>query len=103
MDYCGLLDEWVAAHERAVALDPTIVTSVPHTHFLRWDYADTLDTYGPTRYYLDAAAWAALGDGRRATAMLRERLAATQLSRLDGRRHGIAAGSARPAARQRWR
>ena len=82
--FCGLLDESVAAHERAVALDPTIVTSVPHTHFLRCDYADTLDTYGPTRYYLDAAAWAALGDGRRATAMLRERLAATQLSGLMG-------------------
>ena len=80
--FCGLLEESVAAHERAVALDPTIVTSVPHTHFLRCDYAATLDTYGPTRYYLDAAAWAALGDTRRATTMLRERLAATQLSGL---------------------
>jgi DNA-binding winged helix-turn-helix (wHTH) protein len=82
--FCGLLDESVDAHERAVALDPTIVTSVPHTHFLRCDYPATLDTYGPTRYYLDAAAWAALGDTRRAATMLRERLAATQLSGLMG-------------------
>ena len=35
---------------------------------------------GGTRYYLDAAAWAALGDITRATALLRERLAAGQLS-----------------------
>lgn len=80
--FCGLLDESVAAHERAVALDPTIVTSVPHTHFLHCDYPATLDTYGPTRYYLDAAAWAALGDTRRAATMLRERLAAAPLSGL---------------------
>src|ERR1019366_10567148 len=33
--YCGLLDESVAAHHRAKALDPTITTSVCHSHFLR--------------------------------------------------------------------
>lgn len=80
--YCGLLDESVAAHERATRLDPTIVTSVPHTHFLRCEYEATLDTYGATRYYLDAAAWAALGDPTRATTVLRERLAAGPLSPL---------------------
>lgn len=80
--YCGLLDESIAAHERATALDPTMVTSVPHTHFLRCEYEATLDTYGGTRYYLDAAAWAALGDTRRATDVLRERLASGQLSPL---------------------
>jgi DNA-binding winged helix-turn-helix (wHTH) protein len=73
--FCGLLDESVAAHERATALDPTLVTSVPHTHFLRCEYESTLDTYGATRYYLDAAAWAALGDTARATTLLTQRLA----------------------------
>jgi DNA-binding winged helix-turn-helix (wHTH) protein len=73
--FCGLLDESIAAHARATALDPTIVTSVPHTHFLRCEYESTLDTYGATRYYLDAAAWAALGDTSRATTLLQERLA----------------------------
>lgn len=79
---CGLLEESVAAHDKATALDPTIVTSVPHTHFLRCDYQATLDTYSGTRYYLDAAAWAGLGDPVRASALLRERLAARPLSRM---------------------
>src|SRR5262249_39738657 len=78
--FCGLLSESMAAHERAVALDPTIVTSVPHTHFLRCEYEATLETYGQTRYYLDAAAWAALGDQPRAKLVLRERLARGALS-----------------------
>ena len=73
--FCGLLDESVRAHERASALDPTIVTSVAHTYFLRCEYEATLDSYGGTRYYLDAAAWAALGDTSRATTLLQERLA----------------------------
>jgi hypothetical protein len=34
MRYCGLLEESVAAHTRATALDPTMLTSVAHTHFL---------------------------------------------------------------------
>src|SRR5262249_20620924 len=77
---CGLLDESIDAHRRATTLDPTIVTSVTHTHFLRGDYHATLDTYVGTRYYLDAAAWAALGDGDRARSLLDERLPSPQLS-----------------------
>jgi DNA-binding winged helix-turn-helix (wHTH) protein len=77
--YTGLLDESVEAHRRATSLDPTIITSVPHTHFLRGEYEATLDTYGGTRYYLDAAAWAARGDRRRAQSMLAERLPAMPL------------------------
>lgn len=81
--FCGLLDESVAAHERAKALDPTIVTSVSHTHFLRGEYEATIEMYGRGKgYYLDAAAWAALGDTRRAVALLRERVAGPQLSPL---------------------
>ena len=36
--YCGLLDASVAAHKRAVELDPRIRTSVPHTWFLQADH-----------------------------------------------------------------
>jgi len=82
--FCGQLSASAAAHERARALDPAIVTSVPHTHFLLGDYQATLDTYGGTRYYLDAAAWAALGDPTRAATLLRDRLAAGQFSALMG-------------------
>jgi DNA-binding winged helix-turn-helix (wHTH) protein len=72
---CGLLEDSVAAHERAVALDPTIKTSVAHTHFLRGAFAMVFETYTGTLYYLDAAAWAALGVTERAGTVLRERLA----------------------------
>ena len=81
--FCGLLDESVAAHDRARALDPTIATSVSHTHFLRGEYQATIETYGVGKgYYLDAAAWAALGDSGRAVALLRQRLTGSQLSPL---------------------
>jgi tetratricopeptide (TPR) repeat protein len=81
--FCGLVDESVAAHRHAAALDPTVVTSVAHTHFLRGEYEATIETYsGRKGYYLDAAAWAALGDAHRATSLLRERLEDPHLSPL---------------------
>jgi tetratricopeptide (TPR) repeat protein len=78
--FCGLLDESILAHTHATALDPTIVTSVPHTYFLHCEYETAIESYTDTRYYLDAASWAALGDTRRATELLSERLRKTQLS-----------------------
>ena len=81
--YCGLLDESVVAHRRAVALDPAIATSVPHTYFLRCEYEATIESYsGRAGYYLDAAAWAALGDVNRSIVLLRDRLAGARLSPL---------------------
>ena len=74
--FCGLLAESVAAHDRAQAFDPTVPTSVAHTHFLRGDFQAALDTYGAFKVYLDVAAWAGLGDTERATLLLRQRLAA---------------------------
>jgi hypothetical protein len=51
------------ADDRARELDPAVVTSISHTYFLAGDYAAAIDTYGGrTGYYLDAAAWAALGE-----------------------------------------
>jgi len=81
--FCGLLRESIAAHKRAIDLDPTVVTSVPHTLFLDGDYAASIETYGGrASYYLDAAAWAALGDKLRASALLGDRLARMSLSEL---------------------
>ena len=81
--FCGLLRESIAAHERAIDLDPTVMTSVPHTLFLDGAYPAAIETYsGRPGYYLDAAAWAALGDKGRATTLLRDRLARMSLSEL---------------------
>jgi DNA-binding winged helix-turn-helix (wHTH) protein len=79
----GLLRESVRAHRRAVELDPAITTSVAHTFFLTGEYKAAIETYsGRGGYYLDAAAWAALGDRKRAIALLRERLNNVSFSKL---------------------
>lgn len=80
--FCGLLEESVAAHERAIALDPTVYTSVAHTYFLRGEYERVFETIVGKRYYLDAAAWAAMGDTHHAITVLRERLSQPELSPL---------------------
>lgn len=79
----GLLQESIEAHRRATQFDPAVHTSVAHTHFLAGDYPSAIETYnGRAAYYLDAAAWAALGDRKRAIAILRERLSRMSLSTL---------------------
>jgi DNA-binding winged helix-turn-helix (wHTH) protein len=79
----GLLQHSIEAHRRATQLDPVILTSVAHTYFLAGDYPSAIETYsGRAAYYLDAAAWAALGDRKRAIAILRERLGRMSLSTL---------------------
>jgi DNA-binding winged helix-turn-helix (wHTH) protein/tetratricopeptide (TPR) repeat protein len=79
----GLLQRSIEAHRRAIQLDPIILTSVAHTYFLAGDYPSAIETYsGRAAYYLDAAAWAALGDRKRAIAILHERLGTMSLSRL---------------------
>lgn len=71
----GLLRESIEAHHHALALDPATTTSVAHSYFLVADYHSAIESYtGRGAYYLDAAAWAALGETRRAIALLRERL-----------------------------
>jgi DNA-binding winged helix-turn-helix (wHTH) protein len=79
----GLLFESVEAHRRGVELDPTLVTSIAHTLFLAGEYASAIEHYsGRAAYYLDAAAWAALGNRKRAITLLRERLDSMPLSKL---------------------
>jgi DNA-binding winged helix-turn-helix (wHTH) protein len=77
--YCGLHEDSIAAHKRAVALDPTVKTSVAHTHFLRGEFSRVFETYNSgAGYYLDAAAWAGLGAVDRAVDLLRTRLSQSQ-------------------------
>ncbi len=79
----GLLQLSIESHKRAVELDPATVTSISHTLFLAGQYASAIEAYGGRAgYYLDAAAWAALGDANRASALLRERLGKMSLSKL---------------------
>jgi DNA-binding winged helix-turn-helix (wHTH) protein len=81
--FLGLLRESVAAHRRAVKLDPAVTSSVAHTFFLAGRYKTAIEAYsGRTGYYLDAAAWAALGDRKQALALLRERLSNASFSKL---------------------
>ena len=72
---CGMLEESVAAHRRAKALDPTVKTSVAHTVFLQCDFASVFEHYVGKQYYLDLAAWVAMGQRERAISLLRTRLA----------------------------
>lgn len=79
----GLLSESVEAHKRAVELDPVVTTSVAHTFFLAGKYETAIEIYGGRgAYYLDAAAWAGLGEKKRAIALLRDRLKKAQYSEL---------------------
>lgn len=59
--YCGLLDASVAAHTRALSLDPRIRTSVPHTWFLQADYARVAGVKFEEFPYIVALSFAALG------------------------------------------
>ena len=79
----GMLQESREAHRHATKLDPAIITSVAHTLFLSGEYASAIEAYsGRAAYYLDAAAWAALGNRKRAISLLRERLGRMSLSTL---------------------
>ncbi|KAA6459056.1 hypothetical protein DYQ86_17395 [Acidobacteria bacterium AB60] len=81
--FCGLLHESIQAHKQAASMDPAITTSVAHSLFLTGDYAGAIGSYGGrAAYYLDAAAWAAMGKRKRAQTLLRDRLNAIPLSRL---------------------
>jgi DNA-binding winged helix-turn-helix (wHTH) protein len=72
--FCGLLSESLAAHEVAVSLDSTLLTSVAQTHFLFGEYKAVIENCGKTGHYLDAAAWAALGEKKQAIQLLEERV-----------------------------
>ena len=86
---CGLLDESLVAQQARQSTGSAIVTSVPHTHFLLCAYEAAIESYADTRYYLDAACWTALGDPRRATELLTERLRKPRVSGLSDLMSGL--------------
>jgi DNA-binding winged helix-turn-helix (wHTH) protein/tetratricopeptide (TPR) repeat protein len=70
--YCGLLDASVAAHKRAIGLDPRIRTSVPHAWFLQRDYASVVTIRIADFPYIVPVAMAELGRGAEVIPVLRE-------------------------------
>src|SRR5262252_870395 len=71
--YCGLLEASVAAHTRAVALEPKIRTSVQHTWFMQGDHARMAASVKIDEFpYIVALSLAALGRGAEALPVLRE-------------------------------
>ena len=71
--FCGLLEPSRAAHYRARALDPTIITSVAHTCWLLGDYETALRETTGDIGYLPGLALASLGRDGDAVAALRWR------------------------------
>jgi DNA-binding winged helix-turn-helix (wHTH) protein/tetratricopeptide (TPR) repeat protein len=70
--YCGLLDASVGAHTRAVALEPKIRTSVPHTWFMQADHARVAAVKIAEFPYIVPISLLALGRGAEALPALRE-------------------------------
>ena len=70
--YCGLLSASLAAHERAVRLDPTIATSVRHTHWLLGDATRALEGVAGGRFYFEAMVLSSIGRTDEAIEYLRE-------------------------------
>jgi DNA-binding winged helix-turn-helix (wHTH) protein/tetratricopeptide (TPR) repeat protein len=70
--YCGLLDASVAAHERAVSLEPKLKTSIIHTWAFQGAH-DRIVTFKPAEFpYLVPLSMAELGRGAEALAALRD-------------------------------
>jgi TolB-like protein len=69
--YSGLLEASVAAHARAVALEPKIRTSVVHTWFLQRDYARVASTRIEDNPYIAALSLAEVGRKAEALPVLR--------------------------------
>ena len=70
--YCGLLDASVAAHARALELEPKIRTSVGHTWFLQADHARVATVRIADYPYIVAISLAELGRGKEVLPVLVE-------------------------------
>lgn len=76
--YCGLLDASVAAHQRALGLDPRIRTSVPHTWFLQGDHERVAAGKVEENPYIVALSLGELGRQNEVVPALRELEQATK-------------------------
>ena len=71
--FCGLLEASRAAHDRARAIDPAVVTSVAHTCWLLGDYETALRETTGDIGYMPGLALASMGREADAIAALRWR------------------------------
>jgi DNA-binding winged helix-turn-helix (wHTH) protein/tetratricopeptide (TPR) repeat protein len=71
--YCGLLEASVAAYARAVALEPTIRTSIVHTWFLQRNHERVASTRLEDNPYIVALSLAEVGRRNEAVTALRAR------------------------------
>jgi class 3 adenylate cyclase/TolB-like protein len=69
--YSGLLEESLAAHEAARAIDPAARTSVAFTHFMRGDFPRCLESGVATDFVIHSQALMTLGRAGEASALLR--------------------------------
>ena len=69
--YCGLLDASLAAHRRAIALDPKIRSSVPYTWFLLGDHKQVVVLSLEDDPYIVGISLAEEGQKRQAISKLR--------------------------------
>jgi serine/threonine protein kinase len=84
--YFDELETSIAAHRRGRHLDPHLITSAAHTYFMLGDYPNAIREYGKgSAFYLDCAALAAMGEDRKALALLKEREQAARSSAMIGR------------------
>lgn len=72
--YCGLLEESVAAHRAARAIDPSAQTSVAYTHFQRGEFEAALGTEHESDFYVVALAYVVLGRTEDARRLLQGRI-----------------------------
>ena len=70
--YCGLLDASLAAHSRAIELDPKIRTSVAHTWFLQGDHARVAKVRFAEAPYIASLSLAELGRAEATLPALRD-------------------------------
>jgi len=68
--YCGLMEASAAAYARAVALEPTIRTSIVHTWFLQRDHKRVASTKLEDNPYIVALSLADIGRGKEAVPKL---------------------------------
>jgi DNA-binding winged helix-turn-helix (wHTH) protein/tetratricopeptide (TPR) repeat protein len=79
--YCGLLDESVAAHERARRVDPTVRTSVAQTHWARRDYQRAVDADVDSPSYVSILSVDGMGRTSEAIVLANEALRRSTASR----------------------
>jgi DNA-binding winged helix-turn-helix (wHTH) protein/tetratricopeptide (TPR) repeat protein len=72
--YCGLLDESVAAHQRARRLDPTVRTSVAQTYWARREYQEAVDADIDSPSYVSILAVERMGRTSEAIVLATEAL-----------------------------